>query len=69
MTSTPSRLLTIEEVADLLQLPVNTLYQWRSRGDGPPGMRLGRHVRYSPEGVERWLSDQAKADRSSREIR
>jgi predicted DNA-binding transcriptional regulator AlpA len=34
---------------------VKTLYQWRYRGVGPPGLRIGRHIRYRPEDVEAWL--------------
>ena len=40
------RLLSPEDVADYLGLPVKTLYQWRYKGVGPPGLRIGRHVRY-----------------------
>ena len=49
------RLLSPEDVADYLGLPVKTLYQWRYKGVGPPGLRIGRHVRYRPEDVEAWL--------------
>jgi len=49
------RLLTIGQLADLLQVPVGTLYQWRHRRYGPPGRRVGRHVRYRPEDVKAWL--------------
>ena len=36
-------------------IPVKTLYAWRHRGEGPPSMRVGRHVRYRPEQIEAWL--------------
>ena len=49
------RLLGPQEVASYLGLPVKTLYQWRYKGVGPPGLRIGRHVRYRPEDVEAWL--------------
>ena len=42
----------------VLQPPVTTLYQWRHRGDGPPGYRIGRHVRYRRAAVEAWLESQ-----------
>lgn len=51
-------LLTAQEVADLLSVPIATLYQWRSRGCGPAGMRIGRHVRYDPADVHAWLDRQ-----------
>lgn len=52
---TSDRLLTISEVAAFLQVPVGTLYQWRHRGIGPAGLRVGRHVRYRMRDVEAWL--------------
>ena len=42
------RLMTLADLAELLGVPVTTLYQWRHRGEGPPGYRVGRHVRYRP---------------------
>jgi excisionase family DNA binding protein len=51
-------LLTVREVAELLQVPVRTIYDWRYRGLGPPAIRVGRHVRYEPNEVDRWLASQ-----------
>lgn len=53
-----ARLLTIDELADFLQVPKATLYRWRYHGEGPPGLRLGRHVRYRQADVDAWLADQ-----------
>ena len=52
-------LLTIQEVADFLGVPVDTVYRWRSRREGPVGYRVGRHVRYRPSAVEEWLIERA----------
>lgn len=49
------KLLTPEEVADLLQVPVQTLSYWRYTGTGPRFVRVGRHVRYDEGAVRRWL--------------
>lgn len=49
------RLLTISELSEMLGIPVDTLYGWRHRGQGPQGYRVGRHVRYRRSGVETWL--------------
>lgn len=49
------RLMTIEEVAGYLQVPVKTLYDWRHRGCGPRGMRVGRYARYRRDDVDAWL--------------
>ena len=52
------RLLRPDELASLLGIPLATIYRWRSRGDGPCGIRVGRHVRYRREDVEQWLDEQ-----------
>lgn len=49
------RLLTLEQVAGYLQVPVKTLYDWRHRGLGPKGLRVGRYVRYRQSDVDAWL--------------
>ena len=53
--ATGERLLTITDLADYLNIPVGTLYQWRHKGFGPVGMRVGGHVRYRRRDVEKWL--------------
>lgn len=53
-----NRLLTVQDVADYLGVPVATLYQWRYRREGPPGFRVGRHVRYRQVDVDSWIERQ-----------
>jgi len=53
------RLLTITDLSEMLGVPVDPLYGWRHRGDGPAGSRIGRHVRYRRSAVEAWLDTQA----------
>jgi excisionase family DNA binding protein len=48
-------LLSPEELAALLGVPLPTIYRWRSCHAGPPGFRVGRHVRYRLEDVHEWL--------------
>ena len=36
-------------------MPLQTIYQWRKRGYGPPGRKMGKHVRYRPTEVEKWI--------------
>ena len=60
---TSDRLMTLAELADMLGVPVNTLYGWRCRGEGPPGYRIGRHVRYRRATVEEWLDTQTDPQR------
>ena len=49
------RLWGVEDVADYLGVPVNTLYQWRHHGYGPKGRRVGRYIRYDPDEVRKWF--------------
>ena len=52
------RLLSIPELAHYLGVPTATIYQWRHHRRGPAGYRVGRHVRYRPSDIERWLEAQ-----------
>jgi excisionase family DNA binding protein len=49
------RLLSIEELAEYLDVPVATVRTWRANKSGPRGIRVGRHVRYRPSDIELWL--------------
>jgi excisionase family DNA binding protein len=51
----PGQLLTIDQLSEWLQVPKQTVYKWRSCGDGPRGYRIGKHVRFEVNEVERWL--------------
>jgi excisionase family DNA binding protein len=55
-----SKLWGIKELADYLGVPVQTIYQWRTKGYGPRGVRMGKYVRFRPEDVERWVNEQAE---------
>jgi predicted DNA-binding transcriptional regulator AlpA len=57
--SATDRLWTPEEVSAFLGgVPVATLYQWRYKGIGPKGRRVGRHLRYKPSDVRAWIERQ-----------
>lgn len=49
------RLLTADQLADSLQVPLATIYRWNYLRSGPPAIRVGRHVRYLEEDVLAWL--------------
>jgi DNA-binding transcriptional MerR regulator len=57
--TSPEPLWTPTDVATYLGVPVQTLYQWRYKGLGPPGRRVGRHLRYEPAAVRAWFEAQA----------
>jgi hypothetical protein len=45
-TRVDDELLTMQEVADVVRVPVATLRYWRHLGTGPRSFRIGRSVRY-----------------------
>jgi len=51
-------LLTPEDLAQQLAMPVATLKYWRATGQGPEAVRIGRRVRYRPSAIETWLQKQ-----------
>jgi len=61
-----TKLLTAAEVADYLGVPIATLYQWRHRGAGPRGLRVGRHLRYRSRDVEEYLVRLANDEQARR---
>lgn len=56
------RLLSADEVAEFLGIPVATLYQWRHKGSGPDAYRVGKHLRYDPATVRSWLEEHLAVD-------
>ena len=57
----PVRLVSVEEVAELLQVPVQTIYAWRFQRRGPTPMRIGRYLRFDPADVARWVESRKEA--------
>jgi len=48
-------LLSIEDLAEYLGVPVTTIYDWRVGGKGPCGVRVGRHVKFTVSDVLAWI--------------
>jgi hypothetical protein len=55
-----TRLNDESEEATRLNLSKRTLQAWRTRGDGPPFVKLGRAVRYDPRQTDEWLTTRAR---------
>ena len=51
------QLMTQAEVSNRLKVDPRTLGRWRSSGEGPRYVRLGRGVRYEADELEAWISD------------
>lgn len=52
------------ELGLVLSISPRTLRTWRSVGFGPAWFRVGRHVRYDPAEVRRWLAEECEPDGS-----
>ena len=56
-------LLSIEELSEYLDVPVTTLYDWRTDGKGPCAIHVGRQLRFSVSDVH-GLAGASNASRS-----
>jgi Helix-turn-helix domain len=61
------RRLTMQEVAELLNKPIETLKNWRWRGFGPESYNLGRRVFYDEDAVLAWIEEQRQASSQKRD--
>jgi len=50
------------ELSEYLGVPLGTIYNWRYRGGGPPAVKIGRHVRYVPATVRKWVAERTVVD-------
>ncbi len=57
-----SALLSPQQLADYLGVPLATVYRWRHESTGPRGIKLGKHVRYRRRDVETWLDTRTDPD-------
>lgn len=44
----------IDDLANYLGVPKQTIYSWRTTGYGPKGMRIGKHLRWRAATVITW---------------
>lgn len=51
------QLLTLQQLAELLDVSENTIYYWRYQRTGPKGHKVGRHVRYWMSDVIAWMDE------------
>jgi excisionase family DNA binding protein len=52
---------TTDEVAALLNVPLDTIYKWHKEGTGPPGYQTHKESHYRRSDVVRWLAEQGVA--------
>ena len=54
------RLLSIDEVAEILGVPLTTVRAWRARREGPRFVRVGKYLRCDPADLRAFI-DELKA--------
>ncbi|MFF2098158.1 helix-turn-helix domain-containing protein [Streptomyces sp. NPDC058202] len=59
----PDRYLTPDDIAEIFGVPLETVYQWRRKRSGPPGFRIGKHLRYDPGEVGAYVALLKNTDR------
>jgi predicted DNA-binding transcriptional regulator AlpA len=62
----PDEFLTVEELAGMVRTTPNAVHQWRHRGFGPRGTRIGKRILYRRSDVEQWIAEQTVAELNSR---
>lgn len=55
-------LIGVEELAEYLGVPVQTIYDWRLSGRAPRAFKLGKHLRFAVSDVQQWLEQHHEAD-------
>jgi hypothetical protein len=50
----------IQDIAAYFDVSVDTVYGWRSKGYGPPAIKIGKHLRWRPEVVVAWVKEQER---------
>lgn len=54
-------LLSVEDLAEYLGIPVATIYDWRVDGKGPRAIRVGRHVKFAVSDVNAWIAQRRES--------
>ncbi|WP_182920386.1 helix-turn-helix domain-containing protein [Nocardioides cavernaquae] len=48
-------LIGVEELAEYLSVPVQTIYDWRMSGRAPRAYKFGKHLRFAAADIAEWL--------------
>ena len=56
----PKDVMTIDELADYLQVSKSSLYKLAQDGQ-VPGQKVGKHWRFRKETIDRWLDERNEA--------
>ncbi|MFJ9373785.1 helix-turn-helix domain-containing protein [Streptomyces sp. NPDC101455] len=61
----PDQYLTPDDIAVIFKVPKETVYQWHKKRTGPPGFRIGKHLRYDPADVRAYVTDRKNDDQAA----
>ena len=54
------QLLTVQDVAELLNISASAIYHWRMAGDGPPAIKINNAVRFDPQQLAAWIASRSE---------
>ncbi len=57
-------LVGVEELAEYLGVPVQTIYDWRLSGRAPRAYKFGKHLRFAASDTAEWLEQRHEAGSS-----
>lgn len=60
------KLLTTDQLSELIGVRSDTLRHWRRLGNGPTFLKIGGHVRYKADVVEAWIDSRARTSTSQK---
>lgn len=61
------KLLTAQEVSEILQVKPFTLYMWRSAGKGPKYAKIGRKILYTTQALNDFINSKTKEEMKKHE--
>jgi excisionase family DNA binding protein len=63
-----TKLLTTDEVAEMLGVPIQTLRQWMTKGMAPESFKMGRRRMFRLENVEAFVDQMEQAQREKANV-
>jgi len=54
-------LMSVEELAEYLGVPVQTIYDWRLAGTAPRAFKFGKRLKFAVSDVQSWLAAHREA--------
>jgi len=61
------KLLTPQEIADILGVQPSTIYQWTHQGY-IPHVKIGKFVRFKEKDVEKWVERKEESGRMTKKL-